>query len=157
MESVKNIKNILMRIVAVFAANGLAVIGAGAIAGISTAKAITVAGLTAVAAVIEKLARAFMDDGKLTADEINAAFSTVDKGAKTVADVEVEQRIASDKVKARKAQKWYTDTMKNYKVKLEIDAEIEAFNIDDATDYVKDIFGVDDEIKNVNLISIKEK
>lgn len=105
MESVKNIKNILMRIVAVFAANGLAVIGAGAIAGISTAKAITVAGLTAVAAVVEKLARAFMDDGKLTADEINAAFSTVDKGAKTVADVEVEERQLSDKAKANKATK----------------------------------------------------
>jgi ABC-type phosphate transport system substrate-binding protein len=102
MESVKNIKNIIMRIVAVFAANGLAVIGAGAIAGISTTKAITVAGLTAVAAVIEKLARAFMDDGRLTADEINAAFSTVDKGAKTVADVEVEERQASQKVKANK-------------------------------------------------------
>jgi len=105
MEGVKNIKNIFMRIVAVFAANGLAVIGAGAIAGISTAKAITVAGLTAVAAVIEKLARAFMDDGKLTADEINAAFSTVDKGAKTIADVEVEERQLSEKVKAAKATK----------------------------------------------------
>ncbi len=91
-----------MRIVAVFAANGLAVIGAGAIAGISTINAITVAGLTAVAAVVEKLARAFMDDGKLTADEINAAFSTVDKGAKTVADVEVEERQASQKARASK-------------------------------------------------------
>ncbi len=89
-----------MRIVAVFAASGLSVIGAGAIAGISTVKAITVAGLTAVAAVIEKLARAFMDDGKLTLDEINAAFSTVDKGAKTVADVEVEDRQAKTKTKA---------------------------------------------------------
>lgn len=105
MNSVKNIKNILMRIIAVFAANGLAVIGAGAIAGISTAKAITVAGLTAVAAVVEKLARAFMDDGKLTVDEINAAFSTVDKSAKTVADVQVEERQLSDKVKAAKATK----------------------------------------------------
>jgi hypothetical protein len=38
-----------------------------------------------------------MDDGKLTLDEINAAFSTVDKGAKTVADVEVENRQAADK------------------------------------------------------------
>ena len=100
MESVKNIKNILMRIVAVFAANGLAVIGAGAIAGISTAKAITVAGLTAVAAVVEKLARAFMDDGKLTVDEINAAFSTVDKSAKTEADLEVENRRISAKAAA---------------------------------------------------------
>ena len=103
MNSVKNIKNIIMRIIAVFAANGLAVIGAGAIAGISTAKAITVAGLTAVAAVVEKLARAFMDDGKLTVDEINAAFSTVDKSAQTVADVEVENRRISAKANANKA------------------------------------------------------
>ena len=86
-----------MRIVAVFAANGLAVIGAGAIAGISTAKAIMVAGLTAVAAVIEKLARAFMDDGRLTADEINSAFSTTDKNAVTVEDMVVEQRRSRSK------------------------------------------------------------
>ena len=94
-----SLKNVLMRIVAVFAASGLGVIGAGAIAGISTGKAMLVAGLTAVAAVVEKLARAFMDDGKLTLDEINAAFSTVDKGAKTVADLEVENRHEADKAK----------------------------------------------------------
>ncbi|CAB4179468.1 hypothetical protein UFOVP1033_133 [uncultured Caudovirales phage] len=93
----KSLNNVLMRIVAVFAASGLGVIGAGAVAGISVAKAMMVAGLTAVAAVVEKLARAFMDDGKLTLDEINAAFSSVDKGAKTVADVEVEVRQAADK------------------------------------------------------------
>ena len=92
-----SLKNVLMRIVAVFAASGLAVIGAGAVAGISVGKAMMVAGLTAVAAVVEKLARAFMDDGKLTLDEINAAFSTVDKGAKTVADAQVEERQAKDK------------------------------------------------------------
>lgn len=97
----KSLKNVLMRIVAVFAASGLGVIGAGAVAGISVAKAMMVAGLTAVAAVVEKLARAFMDDGKLTLDEINAAFSSVDKGAKTVADVQVEERQAADKVKAK--------------------------------------------------------
>jgi hypothetical protein len=94
----KSLNNVLMRIVAVFAASGLSVIGAGAIAGVDTLTAVTVAGLTAVAAVVEKLARAFMDDGKLSLDEINAAFSAVDKGAKTVADVEVESRQASDKV-----------------------------------------------------------
>ena len=88
-------KNVLMRIVAVFAASGLSVIGAGAIAGVDTITAVTVAGLTAVAAVVEKLARAFMDDGKLSLDEINAAFSAVDKGAKTVADAEVEARYAA--------------------------------------------------------------
>ena len=92
----KSFNNVMMRIVAVFAASGLGVIGAGAIAGISVVKAMTVAGLTAVAAVVEKLARAFMDDGKLTLDEINAAFATVDKGAKTVADVKVEERQAAD-------------------------------------------------------------
>lgn len=73
--------NILLRIVAVFAASGLGVIGAGSIAGISVLKAVTVAGLTAVAAVVEKLARGFMDDGKLTTKEINAAFKSVDKKA----------------------------------------------------------------------------
>ena len=92
-----SLKNVLMRIVAVFAASGLSVIGAGAIAGVDTITAVTVAGLTAVASVVEKLARAFMDDGRLSLDEINAAFSTVDKGAKTVADVEVENRQANDK------------------------------------------------------------
>jgi hypothetical protein len=94
----KSLNNVLMRILAVFAASGLSVIGAGAIAGVDTLTAVTVAGLTAVAAVVEKLARAFMDDGKLTLDEINAAFSTVDKGAKTAADLEVENRQAADKV-----------------------------------------------------------
>ena len=97
----KSIKNILLRIVAVFAASGLAVIGAGSIAGVSTGKAVLVAGITAVAAVVEKLARAFMDDGQLTIDEINSAFSTIDVGAKSVADVEVETRRAA----AKKASK----------------------------------------------------
>ena len=92
MESVKNIWNILMRIVAVFAASGLSVIGAGAIAWISTVKAVTVAGLTAVAAVIEKLARGFMNDGKLDIDEINAAFASVDTKAKSEADLKVEAK-----------------------------------------------------------------
>ena len=47
--------------------------------------------------------------------------------------------------------------MKNYKVKLEIEAEVEAFDQDDALDYANDIFGIDDEIKNVKVISVKEK
>ena len=47
--------------------------------------------------------------------------------------------------------------MKKYKIKLEIEAEVEAFDEDDALDYTNDIFGVDDEIKNVKVISVKEK
>jgi hypothetical protein len=78
----KNLNNILMRIVAVFAASGLSVIGAGAVVGISTINAVILAGTLGVATVVEKLARAFLDDGKLTATEINEAFASVDKRAK---------------------------------------------------------------------------
>ena len=78
---ISSIKNILFRIVAVFAASGLGVIGAGAVVGISTVKAIIMAGTLGVASVVEKLARGFLDDGKLSVDEINAAFNSVDKKA----------------------------------------------------------------------------
>jgi hypothetical protein len=73
------VKSILTRIIAVFAASGLGVIGAGAIIGIDTLSAIVLAGTLGVANVVEKLARAYLDDGKLTVDEINSAFSGVDK------------------------------------------------------------------------------
>ena len=75
------IKQLMLRIIAVFAASGLSVIGAGAVVGIGLMKAVMLAGLTGVATVIERLARAFMDDGKLTEDEINQAFSKVDKNS----------------------------------------------------------------------------
>jgi len=88
----KSAGNILLRIVATFAASGLSVIGAGAIAGVDTITAVTVAGLTAVAAVVEKLARGFMNDGKLDLDEINAAFAAVDTKAKSAADLQVEAK-----------------------------------------------------------------
>ena len=39
------------------------------------------AGTLGVATVVEKLARGFLDDGKLTVSEINAAFTAVDKKA----------------------------------------------------------------------------
>jgi hypothetical protein len=47
--------------------------------------------------------------------------------------------------------------MKIYSVKLEIDAEIQAFDEDDARDYIGDIFGVDEEIKSIKISSIREK
>lgn len=47
--------------------------------------------------------------------------------------------------------------MNKYSVKLEINAEIDAFSEDDAKEYISDIFGIDDEIKSVKIISIKEK
>lgn len=82
--------NTLMRIVAVFTATGLSVIGAGAIAGISTIKAVFVAGITGVATVVERLARSYVDDGKLDQDEINAAFSQIDVRSKTEEDLKLE-------------------------------------------------------------------
>lgn len=72
-------KTILLRILAVFAANGLGVIGAGSIAGVPLWKACFMAGIAGVATVIEGLARAFLDDGKLSLDEINSVFNKVDK------------------------------------------------------------------------------
>jgi hypothetical protein len=47
--------------------------------------------------------------------------------------------------------------MKTYIIKLEVEAQIEAFSEDDARDYVSDIFGVDDEVKNVKVLNVKEK
>ena len=88
----KGFFNIILRIVAVFNAQALSVIGAGAVAGVSTVKAMMVAGITAVATVIEKLARGFMNDGKLDLDEINAAFAAIDTRAKTAADLQVEAK-----------------------------------------------------------------
>lgn len=73
------IKNILLRIVATFAASGLGVIGAGTIAGVPLWQAIFMAGIGGVATVIEGLSRAFLDDGKLSIEEIDTVFSKVEK------------------------------------------------------------------------------
>lgn len=70
-----NTKNILLRILAVFGASGLGVIGAGAIAGVNLPKAIFMAGIGGVAKVVEGLANAFLDDGKLDESEISAIFN----------------------------------------------------------------------------------
>jgi hypothetical protein len=47
--------------------------------------------------------------------------------------------------------------MNTYKVKLDVEVEVDAFSTEDATDYVHDIFNVDDEIKKVNIVTIREK
>lgn len=75
-------KQIILRILAVFGASGLSVVGAGAIAGVPLWKAVMMAGVGGVATVVEGLARAYMDDGVLDADEINEVFNKVDKKAK---------------------------------------------------------------------------
>ena len=47
--------------------------------------------------------------------------------------------------------------MKTYSIKIEVNAQVEAFSEEDAVDYVNDIFGIDDEVKSVKVINIKEK
>jgi hypothetical protein len=83
------VSNILMRILATFAASGLGVIGAGTIAGVPIWKSVFMAGIAGVATVVEGLSRAFLDDGKLTASEINAVFSRFDKKGGPVSDEEM--------------------------------------------------------------------
>ncbi len=75
----KQLHNILLRILATFAASGLGIIGAGAIANIPLWKAIFMAGIAGVAVVVEGLSRAFLNDGKLDLNEINDVFSKVGK------------------------------------------------------------------------------
>jgi hypothetical protein len=82
----EQLKSILLRIVATFAASGLGVIGAGTIAGVPIWKAVFMAGIAGVATVVEGLSRAFLDDGKLSAKEINEVFNQVDKKSKKASD-----------------------------------------------------------------------
>jgi hypothetical protein len=66
--------NVMLRIFATFVASALGVIGAGSIMGVDLWIAMAMGGILAVFKVIELLALAFLEDGKLTLDEINAAF-----------------------------------------------------------------------------------
>jgi len=70
----EKVKMVVARMIAVFVANGLAIIGAGSIIGIDTLSSVLLAGSLGVAKVTEALARGFLDDGKLTLEEINEAF-----------------------------------------------------------------------------------
>jgi hypothetical protein len=74
-------KNVMMRILAVIAAEALGVIGAGSLVGIEVWQAAVLAGALGAARVLEALARFYLADGSLSADEINEAFAKVDKKA----------------------------------------------------------------------------
>ena len=68
--------NTLIRVICVFGYQAMAVIGGASLisSDISPATAALLAGLSSVATVLQRLASAFLDDGKLDAAEINAAF-----------------------------------------------------------------------------------
>tara|TARA_B100001769_G_C21693152_1_gene383122 strand:+ start:271 stop:534 length:264 start_codon:yes stop_codon:yes gene_type:complete len=78
----QKIKIIIARMLAVFIANGLAVIGAGSLIGVDTVSSVLLAGSLGVIKVAEALARAYIDDGKITMDEINQSFDVMDKKKK---------------------------------------------------------------------------
>ena len=70
------IKSLLTRIIAVFAYSSMAIIGGASILGdIPVWKAAVLAGIAASAQVVEKLARAYADDGRISVQEMNDAFN----------------------------------------------------------------------------------
>ena len=73
--------NTIIRIICVFGYQAMAVVGGASIldSSISPATAAMLAGISAVAQVMQKLAGAFVDDGKLDMEEINAAFAGTTK------------------------------------------------------------------------------
>jgi len=75
----QKLKIILARMIAVFVANGLAVIGAGSLIGVDIVSSILLAGSLGVIKVAESLARAYIDDGKITLEEINESFAIMEK------------------------------------------------------------------------------
>ena len=69
--------DIFWRVIATFIASALGVIGAGAIIGVDVWLSAALGGLLAVAKVVEKLALAFLEDGKIDRNEVNMIFSQV--------------------------------------------------------------------------------
>jgi hypothetical protein len=82
---VKLFGNVILRVIATFVASALGVIGAGSVAGSVSGVDIPIwfsaimGGIMAVAKVVELLSLAFLEDGKLTRDEIDAAFRQTTK------------------------------------------------------------------------------
>ena len=77
--------NVMMRVLATFVASALGVIGAGSVAGSVSGLEVPIwfsavmGGIMAVAKVVELLSLAFLEDGKLSRDEIDAAFRQTTK------------------------------------------------------------------------------
>jgi len=71
------IRQLTLRVGAVFAYSSMAIIGGSSIVGgIPVWKAAVLAGISACAQVVERLARAYADDGVITREEIDEAFGT---------------------------------------------------------------------------------
>lgn len=67
-------KQIILRVFAVFGYSSLAMIGGAAILDVSVIKGALLAGIVAASQTIEKLARAYADDGQITKSELSEIF-----------------------------------------------------------------------------------
>ena len=76
-QALSTLANTALRVVAVFGMQAMAVIGGSAIVApdIPVWKAGVLSGIAATAQVLQKLASAFADDGKISQAELDSAFS----------------------------------------------------------------------------------
>ena len=77
------LKDVVLRSFALFLAMALPAIGVGAFAGVEPINSALIAGGLAVSRVITDLAKAFLDDGKLTQEEVDAIFRKANKKDET--------------------------------------------------------------------------
>jgi hypothetical protein len=75
----KTVIKIIIKSIAIFFASALSVVGAGSVVGVDVLDSAYMAGLLGLIRVVESLARGFLNDGKLSLTEINAAFRDADK------------------------------------------------------------------------------
>lgn len=75
-------KDVLFRSFALFLTMALPAIGAGAFAGVEPIQSALIAGALGVSKVITDLAKAFLDDGKLTQDEVDVIFKRANNKGK---------------------------------------------------------------------------
>jgi hypothetical protein len=77
--SITIVKDVILRSIALFMTMALPAIGAGAFAGVEPVQSALIAGALGVSKVLTDLAKAFLDDGQLTADEVDAVFKRANK------------------------------------------------------------------------------
>jgi hypothetical protein len=73
------LKDVIFRSVALFLTMALPAIGAGAFAGVEPVNSALIAGALGVSKVITDLAKAFLDDGQLTKEEVDAIFKKANR------------------------------------------------------------------------------
>jgi len=73
------VKDVLFRSIALFMTMALPAIGAGAFAGVEPVQSALIAGALGVSKVLTDLAKAFLDDGQLTQEEVDAVFKRANK------------------------------------------------------------------------------